>query len=98
MKDAPKPPDTLSRGSRKLWREILQTWPITDSAHLSILRVALEAKDRADRCRDQINNDGEVVVDRFAQKKPHPLLGPERDSRAQFVNAISKLGLDPSEI
>lgn len=94
----PAAPSHLSASAKRLWKEILKYWRIEDAAHLSLLRVALESRDRGERCRKRINDDGEVVEDRFGQSKPHPLLACERDSRAGFVTALSRLGLDPNRM
>ena len=44
--------------------------------------------------QDIINTDGLVVIDRFEQKKAHPLLPAIRDSRAQKMAALKALCLD----
>ncbi len=98
MNKVPKPPADLSAEGRKLWRAILADWGIADSAHLAVLHVGLQALDRAARCRAAIDAEGEVVQDRFKQKKPHPLLSAERDARSSFFQAVKTLGLDPSEV
>lgn len=99
MPKIPKSPESLSLDGKALWTRILTDWPgIEDAAHLAILHAGIEAWERAARCRRQIDEDGEVVLDRFDQRKPHPLLAAERDSRSQFLTAIKTLGLDPSEV
>jgi len=90
-----KPPTTLSDPSKALWAAVLKDWSIDDAAHLKILEQGLLALDRAESCRRQIDEDGETLTDRFGQKKPHPLLAAERDSRAAFLAGMKSLGLDP---
>ena len=92
----PQAPATLSPEGKKLWRQILTDFPtIEDRAHLKVLEVALLALDREERCRRQIDADGEMVPDRFDILKPHGLLSSERDARAAFYNGIRALGLSP---
>lgn len=92
----PTAPITLSPEGKRLWRQILTDYPgIQDRAHLKVLEVALLALDRAERCRRQIDADGEMMPDRFGIKKPHGLLPSERDARAAFYNGIKTLGLSP---
>ena len=90
----PTAPRHLNKESRQLWRQILTQWTIEDSASLAVLRVGLEAYDRAQRCRQQIDAEGETVKDRFDQVKPHPLLSAERDARSAFLAGIKALRLD----
>ena len=63
---------------------------------MKILEVGLWALDRAEKCRAAIDVDGETVKDRFGQKKVHPLLSAERDSRAAFLASLRQLHLDLS--
>ena len=98
MSKSPNAPKDLSAAGKRLWRSILRDWEISDSAHLAVLREGLLARDRAESCRQRINADGETIVDRFNQVKPHPLIAAERDSRSAFIQAIKSLGLDPQEL
>jgi hypothetical protein len=91
MKSAPK---HLTKESKRIWREILNEYQIDDTAGLKILRVSLEAFDRAQAARVQIDLDGMTVQDRFGAKKPHSLLPIERDSRAAFLAGLKALNLD----
>jgi P27 family predicted phage terminase small subunit len=88
------PPKHLSRESKKMWRSILEEYEIADIAGLRILRVALEAFDRSQKCRESIDDLGLTIKDKFGQQKPHPLLPMERDSRAAFLAGIKALNLD----
>lgn len=94
----PNPPKELSTDSKRLWRKVLADYLDlgTDSASLEVLRIGLLARDRAEKCRVQIDRDGEIIVDRFKQKKPHCLLAAERDARSGFLVALKQLGLDPA--
>ena len=89
-----KAPSHLTAEAKKIWREILDEYAIDDAAGLRILRVALEAFDRAQAARATIDKDGMTVKDKFGQTKPHPLLPIERDSRAAFLAGLKALNLD----
>jgi len=87
-------PKHLSIEARTIWKEILSEYEIQDSAGLRILRVSLESFDRTQECRKKINEDGLIFYDKFNQKKSHPLLSIERDSRAAFLTGLKCLNLD----
>ena len=89
-----KTPSHLSKEGKRIWRDLVDEYQIKDIAGLRILRVALEAFDRAQAARDMINSDGMIVKDTFGQSKPHPLLAIERDSRAAFLSGLKALNLD----
>jgi len=89
-----KAPNHLSKESQKIWAEILTEYSIDDAAGLRILRVALEAYDRAQAARASIDKIGMMFKDRFGCPKPHPLLATERDSRAAFLAGMKALNLD----
>ena len=88
-----KAPSHLTAEAKKIWREILDEYAIDDAAGLRILRVALEAFDRAQAARATIDNDGRTIKDKFDQTKPHPLLPIERDSTAPFLAGLKALNL-----
>lgn len=91
---APPPPTHLEPPERVLWGEVHQAFMLDDAASLALFRSALEAHQRARRCREAIDRDGEAVRDRWQQLKPHPLLSAERDARAAFLAAMRALNLD----
>jgi len=64
------------------------------AGELAILEEALASHQRARRCREQIADDGETVLDRFGRKQMHPLLPAERAARQAFVSAMKVLRLD----
>lgn len=94
MKNTQKAPKSLSKETKKVWKSIVSDYAISDEAGLKILRVALEAFDRAQAARVQIDRDGLTLPDRFGTLKPHPLLSTERDNRAAFLAGLKALNLD----
>ena len=94
MKKTIRSPAHLSSEAKTIWKEILSEYQIEDAAGLRILRVSLEAFDRAQAAREAIDREGMTVTDKFEQMKPHPLLPIERDSRAAFLAGLKALNLD----
>ena len=98
MKNSPqkpsKPPKGLSREAARWWRKLIAEYAIEDEAGYLILQTSLEAFDRMREAQRVLKEDGLVVVDRFGQKKSHPLTTIERDSRAQMMAALKALNLD----
>lgn len=90
----PSPPKHLSADARKWWRNIMAEYGLTDQPGLLLLQTALEAFDRMKSAAARIDADGEAIVDRWGQIKPHPLLTTERDSRSQMLMALKQLNLE----
>lgn len=90
----PKPPKHLSKEAKLTWKKIISGYEINDEAGLKILRSALEAFDRAQQAREQIEKDGLTFLDDKGKPKPNPLLPVERDSRAAFLAGLKALNLD----
>lgn len=93
QKADPDMPEHLGAAGRALWVAVRRDFMLTDGAALALLAAAAEAADRCAASREAIDRDGAVMVDRFGQQKPHPLLGIERDSRAAMVGALRALGV-----
>jgi hypothetical protein len=89
-----KPPTHRSKESKQLWSRITSEFTIHDSAGLAILRAALEARDRAEAARLQIEQEGMTTIDRFGIRKLHPLIPAERDNRAAYLQGLKQLNLD----
>jgi hypothetical protein len=43
-----------------------------------------------------VKKDGMTVIDRFGQRKPHPLLTVEQNAREQFAKLVMALNLQAS--
>lgn len=67
----------------------------TKPGRLALIQAGLEALDRADQARCQLDAEGLTVApaDGKGMPHPHPLVRVERDSRAQFMAAWSALRL-----
>ena len=82
-------PSHLSKESKKIWKDILFEFSIDDVAGYKLLETSLEALDRCQAARKQIDLEGMQV-----DGKKHCLLQTERDSRAAFFQGIKTLNLD----
>ena len=92
--EPPKPPKNLSREARRWWRELVDEYQLDDVAALLILQTGLEAFDRMKRAQVELSSAGEFLDDRFGQKRAHPAIIIERDSRAAMMSALRQLNLD----
>lgn len=90
---SPKGPAHLSLPARRLFDSVLKLYELEEHDR-AILVKALEAWDRSEQARRQIEADGLMVTSRLGESKPHPLLATERDSRTAFLAAMRQLGLD----
>jgi P27 family predicted phage terminase small subunit len=90
MKNAPK---KLSREAKGWWKKIVSNWEM-DEAGLMILESALEAFDTMRDAQAIIRNEGMIFQDRFDQKRQHPAVAIERDSKATLLRHWKSLGLD----
>jgi len=93
-KDGPPTPKGLSAEARRLWHALRTDYEISDSAGLLLLETAMRSYDRALQARKTIAVEGAIVLDRFGQRKPHPLLALERDARLVMMKALQELHLD----
>jgi P27 family predicted phage terminase small subunit len=89
-----KPPKSLSREAKKIWKDLQVEYGIEDPGGLLILKTGLEALDRLREAQTVIAKEGSQVQDRFGQWKAHPLLTVERDARAAMLAALKALNLD----
>ena len=92
-KPAPIPKE-LGRPGRALWKALTQEYNITDSAGLCILLSVCRSEDTIQKLLAIIEVDGPVVVDRFNQKQPHPLLAAIRGAEQTKRQALTSLRLD----
>ena len=90
MKAAPK---HLTPDSRRVWKQIFADYEIDPAAELIFL-AALEARDRREQARQEIEKRGATYVDRFGQCKPSPWVAIERDAATTLMRGWRLLGFD----
>lgn len=86
-------PSHLSLPARRLYAGIRALYEL-EAHDAAILVKALEAWDRAEQARQLIADEGIVITSRLGERKPHPAVGIERDSRTAFLAGMRQLGLD----
>src|SRR5262245_49431494 len=87
------PQRNLGEHGTSLWHQIMSEYEITDAAGLQLLTQACLACERAERLRNQINRDGEVVRVRNGMLRAHPALQQELANRTFVVKTLQRLGL-----
>lgn len=94
MKNFGKPPKSLSPEAKAWWNKLVTEFEFVTVDQYLKLAAAMHAYDRWIHASTQIAADGLVLSDRFEQKKLHPLVLVERDSRAAMLAALRDLNLD----
>jgi hypothetical protein len=89
----PQPPAHLGADGMALWRGVQDAYAIDDPAGLELLRQASEAADRIASVRQQIDQQGELLVIKGIPRA-NPLCAIERDARAALVRCLRNLNLD----
>ena len=85
-----KPPKHLRRRGRQFYLAIARAY-VLQPADEHLLIVACEALDRMEAAQSDIRARGELVEDRYGQRKLNPAVTMERDSRAGFLAAFKQL-------
>ena len=89
----PAPPCKLGAVGMSLWSDITASYEFGDRASYETLAQACAAADRAERCREQIDADGEMLRTKLGVRD-HPLLKHEIAARSFVVRTLARLGLD----
>ena len=95
---ANKPHRKLGSDGKQLWRTVTSEYEIEDATGRELLLLACEQLDRAQKLRDRIDSDGEMVRGRNGSVREHPLLKPELLARAFVVRTLNRLGLDAEPV
>jgi len=93
---ADKPPKHLSRESKRLWRQLNETWKF-EADSLLVLRVGLEAFDRLQHARVILDEEGLTVTmgtGEAVRILKHPALETEKNARSGFLQSMRLLGLE----
>ena len=64
-----------------------------DPTGLRLLVAAGESWDEKKLARRAIKEEGQLVTDRFGQRRPHPAIQIQRDARLSFARLCRELGL-----
>ena len=90
---APTPPKALSREGKALWRTVTADYDL-EPHHLRLLRLFLEALDRAAEAQKVLDEGGIVITDRFGTPKPHPAVQIKRDAEVAAARLLRELDLE----
>jgi phage terminase small subunit len=91
-------PRHLSKRSKAIYRSVVADFDLANEPHaLEVLRLALEALDRAEQARKQVAAEGMTYTNRFDEPRPHPAVAIERDSRIAVARLFRELSLDAGE-
>jgi hypothetical protein len=88
-----EPPRTLGKVGLSLWNRITSAYDIADEGGREMLAQCCAAADRAESLRDQIDQDGEVILTKQG-KKDNPLLKHEIAARSFVCRTLTRLGLN----
>jgi phage terminase small subunit len=89
----PPPPAHLGAIGADLWRDVVRAYEFEDRASYETLAQACAAADRAARCAEQIDKDGEMIGTKTGVRD-HPLLKHELAARSFVCRTLARLGLD----
>ena len=64
------PPRPLGKHGMSLWCRITSAYNVADAGGVELLTLACQALDRAERLREQIDADGEIVRYRTGMRAP----------------------------
>ena len=96
--NGPKPPRTLGPHGLRLWNAVHGAYAIDDVGGLELLCLACQALDRAERCREAIDRDGEMVAAPNGGLKSNPLLRDELANRAFIARTLDRLGINSESV
>lgn len=87
-------PQHLCKAGASLWVRLHAEFVIDDEGGKLLLQTTCEAFCRMREAQALIDAEGAVLADRFGQRKPHPAVAIERDSRTAMLASLKQLGLD----
>lgn len=88
-----KPPRPLGPHGRKLWAQVQAEYGISDIGGREVLCQACEMLDRAEKLREAIERDGEIIYTK-AGPKLHPAVREETNLRIGIGKMLDRLGLN----
>ena len=92
----PIPPD-LGQNGLRLWTRVQSEYRVSDVGGVELLTQACRALDRAEKCRIQIDAEGETIMTKGGLRD-HPLLKHELHARSFVARTLSRLGIDSEPV
>jgi phage terminase small subunit len=87
-------PRSLKAEGRLMWQQFRNEYQIEDVGGLRLLQTACECHDIQVEAMTTAREDGMVTIDRYGQRRPHPMLSVAGDARSQMLTALKGLHLD----
>lgn len=92
----PKPPSTLRRSGRALWREVAQAYEL-EPHEWRLLAQACAVLDTIDQLEAVIANDGTTTVGSTGQTVTHPAVGECRQQRLALTRLLGAIHLPDAD-
>jgi hypothetical protein len=89
----PPAPAHLSAASTVLWDHTVERY-VLEPHHLELLRLALEAADRAAAAQQQLDGDGLFILDRWGCPRAHPAIRVKEQAETLVARMWRELRLD----
>ncbi|MFI2841696.1 P27 family phage terminase small subunit [Mycolicibacterium sp. PDY-3] len=94
----PRTPDGLGTEGRKLWREIVGTFDVTEEPHKRrILLDACKTADLIERLDTAMAGESLTSKGSMGQLVIHPLIAQSQSSRTQLAQLLSRLNFTPDQ-
>jgi hypothetical protein len=87
------PPRPLGSHGQRLWTSVQAEYQISDVGGREILCQCAELLDRAERLREEIDRDGEIIRTK-AGPRVHPGINQETHLRTAIGKMLERLGLN----
>lgn len=88
-------PKSLGKKGRAFYNAVCKQFIFEDAHARELLRQCAQCLDVIGDCEKELSQaESLVVLDRFSQSKPHPLLSVLRDQKALFTRICRELQLD----
>src|SRR5262249_16312789 len=94
IRKPPRAPQGLGKAGRRLWRAISAEYRIEDAGGLSHLESLFPTPDKLIPFRSNISTDADPILDRFQQRRSHPLLSELRGYETIKRQLLNSLHLD----
>jgi hypothetical protein len=92
---AGSPPLPLQQHGMALWNRITEDYDISDAAGIELLCLACQALDRAEECREVIDENGTAsIVQPSGMIRENPLCKVELANRAFVSKTLERLGVN----
>ncbi len=92
----PKPPPGLGPRARRLWSQLHSAWDFTPD-ELEVLRLAVEAVDRACRAQALLDAEGLMLEGRYGPKE-HPAAAVRTAAETSAARLLKQIGFRRYEV